>query len=165
MVDSLRQQLHDAAVTLSSARTQLAQRDLEQKQHLAELEQLRSGSQKLKDVAKEEEEKRVKAISLLKTVRQKLVKAEKERDDLNKEVVAVRERGNSDLEKEIIGVRAEREKDLAGIKAHFDRELALMKERLDKEYLARVGQFELEAAAAKVSYDVALHVQSLTTST
>ena len=45
-----------------------------------------------KAVAKEEEEKRVKAVSLLKTVRQKLVKAEKERDDALREATTLTER-------------------------------------------------------------------------
>lgn len=140
---------------------------------MLQLERLRSESQKLKDKAMEEEEKRTKAISLLKTVRQKLVKAEKERDDVSKELSTVRERGTLEVEKEkaervklereIISVRAEKEKEVAGIKAHFDRESTLVKDRLEKEYAVRVGQVELEALSAKVREWRVVHRYTLLT--
>jgi len=44
-----------------------------------EIDMLRAEVKRANGIAKEEEEKRVKAISLLKTVRQKLVKAEKDK--------------------------------------------------------------------------------------
>lgn len=111
-------------------------------------------------LAKEEEEKRVKAISLLKTVRQKLVKAEKDRDEARGELAAVKEREKGDrdkeeaersrLQKEIDSVNAERERAIAGLKGQFDREVAGVKERYEREISALKGQFELEAISTKV---------------
>ena len=126
----------------------------------ADVDQLRADLQKSKDSVKDEEEKRVKAISLLKTVRQKLVKAEKDRDDSVKELAAMKEKekGEKDkeraerekLQKELESVRDEKQKDIVGLKTHFDREVAGMKDKMEKEFAARKGQFELEAITTKV---------------
>ena len=114
----------------------------------------------MKGNVKDEEEKRVKAVGLLKTVRQKLVKAEKERDDALKEVQSVKDKDKGELEKEraekadlkreIERVNAERETALNGLKAHFDKEVAALKEKHEKELAAMKSQFELEAITTKV---------------
>jgi hypothetical protein len=135
--------------------------DEDRAQHKAELERVQSEATRTAALAKEEEEKRVKAISLLKTLRQKLVKTEKERDDALKEVGSAREKDQEEIQKErlekarlladIDKVNSERESALAGMKSHFDREFVALKERHQRELAAVKGQFESEAATAKVS--------------
>ncbi len=79
--------------------------------HKAEIAQLEIEVEKAKTGAKEEEEKRVKAISLLKSVRQKLVKADKEKDDAVRELASIKEREQGEKNKE----QADRQ--------HFQREI------------------------------------------
>lgn len=126
----------------------------------AEIEHLQAELAKAKGSAKEEEEKRVKAISLLKTVRQKLVKAERDKEDTVKELNSIKDKEGTEWEKE----RAERlrlqheldistaghEKVVVGLKAQFDKEVAAMRDRHEKEILALRGKFELEAVTTKV---------------
>ncbi|KAJ1311081.1 hypothetical protein OPQ81_009585 [Rhizoctonia solani] len=102
--------------------------------------------------------KRTKAITLLKTVRQKLTKAEKERDDVIKErekdkedmsaAKAETERVKSDAER----AKNERERDIAGMRDRFERELRETRERYEKELTARKGQYELEAITTKAAH-------------
>ena len=160
LVDSLRKQLEEIEAVLKALQDSAAQTEEDNKKRQVEHDQLRDETQKLRNTAKEEEEKRVKAISLLKTVRQKLVKSEKDKEDAVKEILVMKEKEKAEkereeaerakLEKEIEMIRAEKEKDIAGLKAHFDRELAAVKDRLEKEFLARRGQLELEAITTKV---------------
>jgi hypothetical protein len=134
----------------------------ETSKHKKEAERLHAELQKSTTLAKEEEEKRTKAISLLKTVRQKLVKTEKERDDAVKDADVGRQKVLEELEKEraekakiqadVDKVNAERDSALAGMKAHFDREIAGLKERQQRDIAAIKGQFELEAVTAKVEH-------------
>lgn len=109
---------------------------------------------------KDEEEKRTKAIALLKTVRQKLVKAEKERDDVVKEIGELREKDKADktrervekirMQNEIEQANLEREKAVSGLRTQFDKEVALLKDKQEKDIQALKGQFESEAAVLKV---------------
>lgn len=127
-----------------------------------EVQKLRVELEQAKNSAKEEEEKRVKAISLLKTVRQKLVKTEKDRDDAFKEVTLLKEREQGDkdneqvdrlrLQDEINAARAEKERALSRFKAQFEKEVSLLKERHDKEMSALKGQLELESVTSKASH-------------
>lgn len=124
------------------------------------MEQLHAEVDRVKGTAKEEEEKRVKAIALLKTVRQKLVKAEKDRDEAVREVQGMKEREKGEREREaaervrlqgeIERVNAERETAVVGLRAQFEKEVAGLKERYEKEFTALRGQFELEAITTKV---------------
>lgn len=125
-----------------------------------ERDQLKADLEKAKGVAKEEEEKRTKAISLLKTVRAKLVKAERDKDDAIKEVASGREKDREEREKDKLDrsrleldlerSKLEREREVAALRAQFERELTGVKERLERENAARKGQFELEAITTKV---------------
>jgi hypothetical protein len=134
--------------------------DEERGQHKLELERMQGEALKASALAKEEEEKRIKAISLLKTLRQKLVKTEKERDDALREAADLREKGMEELQKaradnarlhgEIDKVNGERESALAGMKGHFDRELSGLRDRHQRELATLKGQFELDAVTAKV---------------
>ncbi|KIL70758.1 hypothetical protein M378DRAFT_484230 [Amanita muscaria Koide BX008] len=123
------------------------------------VQKLRVELEQAKNSAKEEEEKRVKAISLLKTVRQKLVKTEKDRDDALKEVTLLKEREQGDkdneqvdrlrLQDELNAARAEKERALSRFKAQLEKEVSLLKERHDKEMSAFKGQLELESVTSK----------------
>lgn len=125
-----------------------------------EIERLHLEVERAKLSAKEEEEKRVKAISLLKTVRQKLVKAEKEKEDTTKELASVRERESSErdrahaertrLQGEIDTVNAEREKAITGLRAQFDKEVTNIRERHEKEIFTQRDKHEAESASMKV---------------
>ena len=111
-------------------------------------------------MVKDEEEKRTKAIALLKTVRQKLVKAEKERDDVVREAGELKEKDKADkvrervekikLQGEIEQANLEREKAIAGLRTQFDKELALLRDKQEKDIQMLKGQFESEAAGLKV---------------
>lgn len=113
-----------------------------------------------KALAKEEEEKRVKAISLLKTVRQKLVKAEKDREDAQKEMVAVKEREKGDrskeealkqsLQQEMEKLSVNHERTVATLRSQFDKDFASMRERYEQDIAALRGQSELDIATLKV---------------
>ncbi|KAG8715490.1 hypothetical protein FRC11_003796 [Ceratobasidium sp. 423] len=151
LIEKLRQQLAESEALLKVAESDRTTDQNTVSQHEAEIERLK---QSLKD----EEEKRTKAITLLKTVRQKLTKAEKERDDVIKE----REKDKEDMtaaKAEIERVKAdaeraknERERDFAGMRDRFERELKETKERYEKELAVRKGQYELEAITTRAAY-------------
>jgi len=138
----------------------LSQNQNDLTKRLANIDHLQAVVERSQNLAKEEEEKRVKAISLLKTVRQKLVKAEKEREDSLRELAHLKEKDAgaeereqaeiSKLQQEINAVNAEREMALIGLRAQFDRELANIKEQSNKEISSLRQQFVLEATASKV---------------
>ena len=130
---------------LSTAESNLASRAAD----LLALGQLRADLSKALTGAKEEEEKRSKAISLLKTVRLKLVKVEKEKEDSEKdraEERAERSRAGEEMER----VKAEREREVNGLRKGFERELASAKERFEKDLQAKKGVWELEMITTKV---------------
>ncbi|KII93210.1 hypothetical protein PLICRDRAFT_35393 [Plicaturopsis crispa FD-325 SS-3] len=160
--EKLRRQHEETEAQLQTSRGLLAQSDGAAAQQAAEIARLQADGDRFKALAKEEEEKRVKAISLLKSVRQKLVKAEKERDEAVKEAGALREREQGErereraerakLQKEIEAVNGERERALAGLRAQFDREVANVRERFEKELSATRGQYEMEAVTTKAAH-------------
>ncbi|KAJ7487679.1 hypothetical protein B0H11DRAFT_1721098 [Mycena galericulata] len=161
-IEKMKKQMAEAEALLAASQSSIAQRDESAAAQKVEIDRLLGEVERSKRVAKEEEEKRVKAISLLKTVRQKLVKAEKDRDDLQREVAASKEkekveRDNEQLEKsrlraEIETVNSEREKAVAGLKAQFDRESASLRDRYEKEVAGLRGQFELETLTTKSTH-------------
>ncbi|KAF8585573.1 hypothetical protein K439DRAFT_1409943 [Ramaria rubella] len=128
----------------------------------AETEQLRTDIEKFKGIAKEEEEKRTKAISLLKTVRAKLVKAEKEKEDAVKEAVGIREKDKEGKEKEQLEksrleldlerARLEKDREVTSLRNQFEREMSGLKDKFERDSTARKGQFELEAITTKAAH-------------
>lgn len=128
------------------------------------MERVQAEVERAKLSAREEEEKRVKAISLLKTVRQKLVKAEKEKDDILKELGSLKERESTGqdkvqaertrLQSELDLVNAEREKAITGLKAQFDKEVINIRERHEKEIFIQREKYETEGISNKVSSSV-----------
>ncbi|KAF9499721.1 hypothetical protein BDN71DRAFT_1486818 [Pleurotus eryngii] len=161
-IERLHKQVAETEALLKASHDAAAQAESENINTRAELASLKKELERTRGLAKEEEEKRVKAISLLKTVRQKLVKAEKDRDEARGELAAVKERekGGRDkeeaersrLQKEIDSVNAERERAVTGLKGQFDEEIAGVKERYEREISALKGQFELEAISTKSGY-------------
>lgn len=150
-IHKLRQQLNEAEALVAASQASASHTEEETAKRNAEIERLAVEVTKAKEVAKEEEEKRVKAISLLKTVRQKLVKAEKDRDDALKEIGESKEKDRQErdkeraerarLQSEIDAVNAEREKAVTGLRTQFDKEVAAVKDRSEKELSAARAQF------------------------
>ncbi|KAH9944075.1 peroxisomal membrane anchor protein conserved region-domain-containing protein [Epithele typhae] len=161
-IDKLKVQLDEAEKLLKASEGSSSQAEQEISKLKADTDRLQGELTKAMTTAKDEEEKRSKAIALLKTVRQKLVKAEKERDDAMKEFGALKdaEKGEREKEKterakfqaEIERVNAERESAVQGLRAQFDREVIALKERLEKEMTAMKGQYELEAITSKTTH-------------
>lgn len=165
-IHKLRQQLNEAEALVAASQASASHTEEETAKRNAEIERLAVEVAKAKEVAKEEEEKRVKAISLLKTVRQKLVKAEKDRDDALKEIGESKEKDRQErdkeraerarLQSEIDAVNAEREKAVTGLRTQFDKEVAAVKDRSEKELSMARAQFEVEIAALKMSHSTEL---------
>lgn len=129
--------------------------------HREEISQLQKDIEDVKNLAKEEEEKRVKAISLLKTVRQKLVKAEKDKEDAVKEANSLKDREKGDKDKEhaerlnfqyeMESLTAAHDKATTALRSQFEKDSAAMRERYEQEIGALRGQSELELASIKVN--------------
>jgi chromosome segregation ATPase len=159
-IEKFRRQLEGAEALLKASRNSSSHAEEAATKHNAEIDRLQAEVKKANELAKEEEEKRVKAISLLKTVRQKLVKAEKDRDDAVKELNSNKDKEKAEREKErvertklqheIDSANDERQKAAVGLKAQFDKEVASLKECHEKEVSALRGQLELEAVTTKV---------------
>lgn len=165
-VGKLKQQLAEAEALISASQASASQTEEEEIKKKSEIAQLNADVSKAKEIAKEEEEKRVKAVSLLKTVRQKLVKAEKERDDAVRELNEIKEQERQEREKlkservrlqsEVDAVNLEREKAVAGLRAQFDKELAAVNDRAEKEISSTRTQFAAEFDRLKTSHSAEL---------
>lgn len=117
--------------------------------------------EKVKIVAKEEEEKRIKALCLLRALRQKLVKSEKdkeegerEREALKAAELAAQETLRTDrqrFDQEVVSLRAAQEQQLSKLRNSFDREAAQLRTQHEREATARKGQYELDAITAKAA--------------
>ncbi|KAK2461858.1 hypothetical protein APHAL10511_006321 [Amanita phalloides] len=160
--ERLKSQLNEAEALFKAS--QQASSEVQEGVHKQdnESQKLQADLEQAKNAAREEEEKRVKAISLLKTVRQKLVKTEKEREEALKEVTSLKQREQGDKEKEqaeklrlqeeLNIAKADKEKANAKIKAQSDKELGVLRERYDKELSVLKGQYELESVTLKASH-------------
>jgi chromosome segregation ATPase len=114
----------------------------------------REETDKARALSKEDEEKRAKSISLLKAVRQKLVKVEHDKEVVEKERDAARASESSEkarLEGELASARAQHESQLDKLRAGFERETANLRAQHEREAAARRGQAELDAITAKAS--------------
>lgn len=103
---------------------------------------------------KEEEEKRAKSISLLKALRQKLMKAESVREEAEKS--AEREKSalvaeRSKWESDALGLKAEKENQLNRLRMGFEREVNSVRAQYEREAQAKKAQVELEAVTAKAA--------------
>jgi DNA repair exonuclease SbcCD ATPase subunit len=114
---------------------------------------------KLKIVAKEEEEKRIKALSLLRALRQKLVKSEKDKEEADREKEQLKQAEDKAQEmlkadrtrfdQEIVSMRAAQELQLTKMRQSFERETQSVRAQNEREMAARKGQYELEAITVK----------------
>ncbi len=162
LVDELRSKLQQNEALLEASRSSNSQLEADITKQITEMDQLRTEVEKLSGLAKGEEEKCNKAINHLKAVRQRLVKAEKEREDALKEVVALKESHKTERDKdqlerenlqgELNKLKVEKEVSLADLRAQFGKDLMASKQRSEKELSALRGQFELEAVTAQVGF-------------
>ncbi|KIY47015.1 hypothetical protein FISHEDRAFT_46040, partial [Fistulina hepatica ATCC 64428] len=159
-IERLRRQVAEAEALLRTSQGVISQGEADIIRQKAEAQKLQKDVELANARVKEEEEKRTKAITLLKTVRQKLVKSEKDREDLAKELSAKEQQERTRLQNEIEVANAERERAVAGLKAQFDKEVVSLKERHDKEMVALRSQLELDAITAKSAHDAEIAAQS-----
>jgi chromosome segregation ATPase len=162
LVDGLRSQLQQNEALLKATRSSNSQLEADISKQKTEMDQLRTEVEKLTGVAKGEEEKCNKAINHLKAVRQRLVKAEKERDDSLKEVATLKEGQKAEQDKqqlereklqgELNKLKVEKEVSLADLRAQFEKDLMASKQRSEREISALRGQFELESATVQVVF-------------
>jgi chromosome segregation ATPase len=167
-IGKLRTQISEAEALLKVAKGADAIAEENATKRKAEIDRLQQEVASTKGVAKEEEEKRVKAISLLKTVRQKLVKAEKERDDAAREAASLRNREQSDrdreqaektkLRSELDAAKMEKEKALDSLKAQHESNLGNIKGVYEKDIDVLKHQLELEGVTLKVCFLVNFRV-------
>lgn len=155
LIDTLRAQL-------AQAQTQLKSLSDSQSSASAAFEALTGDLEKTKVKAKEEEEKCTKAIALLKTIRTKLVKAEKDRDEA---LAQVREKDAMAMEiarlkNEVDRVRAEGVKEVQRVQTVMSGNAAAEREQIEKEWLARKGQWEIEAITLKSQHAKELATKS-----
>ncbi|KAJ4489331.1 hypothetical protein C8J55DRAFT_603658 [Lentinula edodes] len=158
-IDNLKKQLEESELLIKASQTNLD----ELTKLKADNERLNGEVAKGKEVAKDEEEKRMKAISLLKTVRQKLTRAEKDRDDAVKEVSALKEkekgeRAREEAERskhqsEIDSLNTERDRAITGLRTQFEKELVVVRERHEKEVAALRAELELEIVTVKANFE------------
>lgn len=138
LVTSLREQVAKAESNLSSQASQLLQ-----------MSQLQAELRTAQNRAREEEDKRGKAVALLKTVRTKLVKVEREKEEIDKrqeEEKAERQKLFDNLER----LRNDREREIQNLRQSQERDLAAMKDKYEKEMLAKRREWELEMITTKV---------------
>ncbi|TFK77030.1 hypothetical protein BDN72DRAFT_866834 [Pluteus cervinus] len=148
----LKGQLSEAETLLKASQNQSDHAESQTQEQKRAYAKLQAEVASLRTIAKDEEEKRTKAISLLKTVRQKLVKAEKEKEDAHKEIATLKEKERTEREKE----RAERERlaqDLEIARAQRDQTVALLKVQYEKEALAAKERYEKELATSRGQYE------------
>ncbi|GHJ89725.1 hypothetical protein NliqN6_6127 [Naganishia liquefaciens] len=140
LVTTLREQLAKAESNLSSQASQLLQ-----------MTQLQTELKTAQNRIREEEDKRGKAVTLLKTVRTKLVKVEREKEEVDKrqeEEKAERQKLFDNLER----LRNEREREIQSLKQSHERDNAALKDKYEKNMLAKRREWELEMITTKVSW-------------
>src|SRR5882757_6048977 len=145
-VDELRSQLQQNEALLKATRSSNSQLEADIAKQKTEMDQLRTEVEKLTGLAKGEEEKCNKAINHLKTVRQRLVKAEKDRDDALTEIATLKEGQKAEHDKqqlereklqgELNKLKVEKEVSLADLRAQFEKDLMASKQRSEKEISA-----------------------------
>ncbi|EJT97913.1 hypothetical protein DACRYDRAFT_24839 [Dacryopinax primogenitus] len=128
-----------------------------------EVDTLKLEGERLKGLVKEEEEKRGKAVQLLKSVRQKLVKAEKERDEAvsssaaavrNAEEAARKERDvREEFDRERERLRGEKEREVALVRRDMAAEVLRGREAAERDFRSKREKYELDAIHAKAAYD------------
>ncbi|GAA6013165.1 hypothetical protein JCM11491_005202 [Sporobolomyces phaffii] len=160
-IDALRDSLAARNASLDEANDKLAAAEKSAEATRREIVKAADEYDKLKIVAKEEEEKRVKALSLLRALRQKLVKNEQDKASNDQELEKSRKAEKDALDtlksdrarfdKEIVALRTAHEAQLTKLRTGFEREAQGLKERFEKEAISKRGQFELDAIHVKAT--------------
>lgn len=162
-IESLEAQLQskDSALSLLAGKVEAAEIATASAQ--VEVKTLSDDAVKLRQTAKDEEEKRTKALSLLRALRQKLVKTEKEkaeaelaRDAATSAAAQAGDGTKADrvrAEQELTSLRAAQEQQLAKLRQSFERDATAQKQQLERELAARKAQAELDAITAKAGHD------------
>ncbi|GAA98225.1 uncharacterized protein L969DRAFT_93167 [Mixia osmundae IAM 14324] len=172
-IDQLKQQLEqkDASITaLTEAQTKQDRVAKEGEGSKAEISKLQKSLEESQKTAKEEEEKRTKAMNLLKQIRQKMLKAEKDKTDVEKERDEVKGQVRISqanlvnekikMEQEVLALRAQSEQQVSRLRASFEREHQSVKQQLEREAAAQRGQAELDITTLKMA-----HTKELATKT
>jgi hypothetical protein len=154
-------QIDSLTSALKPLKDQLARSEETLKLTKAEVVLAQEAHEKTKLVAKEEEEKRIKALSLLRALRQKLVKSEKDMEESNKEREALKVSENAAQEtlrgdrarfdQEIVSLRAAQEQQHSKMRNSFDRESTSIRAQNERESLAKKRQYELELITIKAA--------------
>ncbi|KAG8989260.1 hypothetical protein FRB93_003700 [Tulasnella sp. JGI-2019a] len=166
LIETLRRRIAEAEALLTATSQTTSNIEAASSAQKTTISQLQADLSKAKDQVKDEEDKRTKAISLLKTVRTKLVKAEKDREDFGREKDDMRlerdaSRGEVNaLRAETERMRGDRERELGVLRGGFERDLTAMRERMEKEAATRKGQFELDVITIKASHAKELNTRS-----
>ncbi|GAA5932745.1 uncharacterized protein JCM15063_002191 [Sporobolomyces koalae] len=160
-IDALRDSLAIRNTALEESNDKLAAAEKAAENTKQEISKAAVEYDKLKLVAKEEEEKRVKALSLLRALRQKLVKNEQEKATNDEELEKARKAEKDALDtlktdrarfdKEIVSLRTAHEAQITKLRSGFEREAQGLKERYEKEAVSKRGQFELDAIHFKAT--------------
>jgi len=162
-IDTLKTQLRESEKSVAN--------ELDQAHHRSEeLKSLRKELDQTKLMAKEEEEKRTKAIGLLKSVRQKLVKVEKEKEDIMKEVEIYKskekdEQHNGDVDRrrwelQMQALRETNEKKLKEVLVISEKESVAKLATLKKEASAHRERLEADINQLKSEYSRMVDDQS-----
>ena len=110
---------------------------------------------KANTTAKEEEEKRSKSISLLKALRQKLVKAEAAKEEAERSSERERDAIRVDrvrFQSDLTSTRAEKEAQIAKLRSGFEREVNSVRAQYERELQAKKGQAELDVVTLKAAH-------------
>jgi chromosome segregation ATPase len=158
-IDALRDSLGARNKALDEAQEKISSAEKAAEQTRGDIGKAAEEYDKLQRVAKEEEEKRIKALSLLRALRQKLVKNEAEKEETDKEISRLRdaekqaqEQIKSDrgrFDSEIVALRSAQEQQISKLRQNFDREIGNVKAQFEREATAKRGQVELEAITTK----------------
>lgn len=168
-IDDLSAQAGSKDAALAALAAKLEQAEAATAASKAEVAKLNDEAVKLRQTAKDEEEKRTKALSLLRALRQKLVKTEKDKDEAEKardELQArAKEAGDGTkadrvrFEQEVVSLRAAQQSEIAKLRASFEKDVQAQKAALEREAGARKAQFELDAITAKAVHNKELQAR------
>jgi chromosome segregation ATPase len=158
-IDALRDSLGARNKALDEAQEKIVAAEKAAEQTRNDIGKAAEEYDKLQRVAKEEEEKRIKALSLLRALRQKLVKNEAEKEETDKEIARLKDaekqaqdtlkNDRSRFDAEIVALRAAQEQQISKLRQNFDREIGNVKQQFEREATAKKGQFELDAITSK----------------
>ncbi len=162
-IDDLAAQVASKDAALATLANKLEKAEAATAASKAEATKLNEEAVKLKQTAKDEEEKRTKALSLLRALRQKLVKTEKDKEEAEKardELQArAKETGEGNkaervrFEQEVVSLRAAQQSEIAKLRASFEKDVQAQKAALERDANAKKSQFELDAITAKAQHD------------